>query len=160
MGGPLYIDDEKHEETDNFQKCSFKIDEVEYFSTENYYQCAKATNIEDREKIRFSGVGLSCWVLGAKIKKKKDWEMIKIEEMYKGNKAKFEQNPDLAEKLISSNGKINKGNSSDFWNIWNAKILTRIRAELRKTEEDLKVIDEIKFDMECYVNEKKKKKKK
>ena len=153
MGGPLKIDNVVHDETDNFQKCSFLVDNVEYFSAENYFQCAKTTNLDDRELVRFSGCGDGCWAAGNKVKLRKDWEEVKVNEMYKGNKAKFEQNPELANALISSKGPLEGGISTKFWNYWNQQLLTRIRAELRGTEEDLKVASEIKYEMDKYAEQ-------
>ena len=149
----MMIDEFLHEETDNFLYCYFQIDNIDYCSSENYFQCAKTVSIEERELIRKSGPGLSCWEAGNKIKLRDDWEKVKVFEMYKGNKAKFEQNPELAEKLIFSKGTIGGGQSSDFWNYWNGIMLTRIRAELRKNEEDLKVIEETTALMDKFAKE-------
>ena len=57
MGGPARIDGKYHPETDNFQYCEFKINDIEYYSAENYFQCAKTTTKEDHEKVRKSGHG-------------------------------------------------------------------------------------------------------
>jgi predicted NAD-dependent protein-ADP-ribosyltransferase YbiA (DUF1768 family) len=60
MGGPALVDGEYHEETDNFQKCSFFVNGIEHFSAENYFQCTKTTTKEDFEKVRLSGSGEVC----------------------------------------------------------------------------------------------------
>jgi predicted NAD-dependent protein-ADP-ribosyltransferase YbiA (DUF1768 family) len=151
MGGPASIDNEEHEETDNFLKCSFTIDNITYCSSENYFQCQKTINKEDFTIIYNSGAGISCWNAGSKIKLRNDWEKVKVEVMYTGNKAKIEQNPEFMKKLCSSKGPIVFTRSSDFWNYWNGKIFERIRAECRQNgEEDLKVISEITELMEKY----------
>jgi predicted NAD-dependent protein-ADP-ribosyltransferase YbiA (DUF1768 family) len=57
MGGPALIDNKYHEETDNFQPCKFTISQIEYYSAENYFQCAKTTTKEEFEFVRNSGCG-------------------------------------------------------------------------------------------------------
>lgn len=65
------IDGKFHSETDNFQKVSFFIDGTEYFSAENYFQCAKTVTKEDHEKLRNSGCGTD-----ARTKNKKKFILI------------------------------------------------------------------------------------
>ena len=50
MGGPGIIDGKEHPETDNFLPCKFIINGITYSSAENYFQCAKTINEQDREK--------------------------------------------------------------------------------------------------------------
>ena len=57
-GGPAKIDGEYHNETDNFQPIKFKLNGIEFFSAENYFQCMKTTSKEEFEKIRNSGCGM------------------------------------------------------------------------------------------------------
>ncbi|CAF0801803.1 unnamed protein product, partial [Didymodactylos carnosus] len=60
-----------------------------------------ATIPEDHERIRQSGSGMSAWQTGASVKSlKPNWEKIKINQMYIGNKAKFDQNSEFAQELI------------------------------------------------------------
>ena len=71
--------------------------------------------------------------------------------MYEGNKAKFDQHKDLAEKLMNTKGDVIFGGSTSFWNKWNGLIMERIRAELRdRDEEDKKTVERIKKLMEEY----------
>lgn len=158
MGGPGIIDGKTHPETDNFGKCFFKLNEIEYYSGENYFQCAKCVTKEDHEKVRNSGSGLSCWVAGGQVKLRSDWESVKVREMYIGNKAKIEQNPDFTKALCDSIGKVFFGfsGSTDFWNYWNGLIIERIRAEIRNNgDEDVKRSLEIKELMDNYENDQK-----
>jgi ribA/ribD-fused uncharacterized protein len=119
MGGPGIINGKEYYCVDNFQKCKFMLDDKEYCSSENYFQSQKATNEEDFEKIRKSGPGMECYSLGGKIELRSDWEKVKVEVMYIGNKAKFEQNKKFAKELTSSTGKIVFEQSTFFWNLWN-----------------------------------------
>ena len=151
MGGPALIDGEYHEETNNFQIRKFFVDGLEYSCVECYFQAAKATSEEDREYIRKEGKnGLLAWDLGGKVKIRSDWEEVKVDEMYKANKAKFDQNPDLVEKLIQSKGRVRFLGFSDFWNYWNSRVIERIRAELRNLKDDKRVSQEIQTMMEKY----------
>ncbi|CAF0821352.1 unnamed protein product [Rotaria sordida] len=157
MGGPADIDGKSHPETDNFLPSKFVINGITYSSAENYFQCAKTTNEADRNMILKSGSGCSAWAAGQRIKIRSDWESIKVDEMYKGNLAKFQQNDDLRNALLSSgNGSIHFTGSTSFWNHWNGLILERIRAELRQNgEEDSRRASEIRVMMEKFSQENK-----
>lgn len=151
MGGPSIIDGVLHEETSNFYTCKFFIDGYEYTSVENYFQAKKATTFEDHEKVRIGGdTGPKAFALGREIQMRADWEEVKIDENYKANCAKFQQNKEIAEKLIQTKGSIKFDEPSAFWTYWNEKIIERVRAELRNTEEDKVVAAKIKEIMEIY----------
>jgi predicted NAD-dependent protein-ADP-ribosyltransferase YbiA (DUF1768 family) len=137
MGGAADIDGKQHPETNNFLPCEFVIDGITYLSAENYFQCAKTTNQADRDMVLKSGAGLSAWAAGQRVKIRDDWELVKVDEMYNGNLAKFQQNEDLRDALLSSGtGSIRFTGSTPFWNKWNGLILERIRAELRQNGEE------------------------
>ena len=157
MGGPATIDGQTHPETDNFLPCKFTINGITYISAENYFQCAKTTNDADRDMILKSGAGTSAWAAGQRVKIRSDWESIKVEEMYQGNRAKFEQNEDLRTELLSSgSGKIRFTGSTPFWCKWNGLIMERIRAELRQNgDEDAHRAEEIRQAMETFARENK-----
>ena len=72
--------------------------------------------------------------------------------MYIGNKAKFEQNKQLANKLLPTTGSVSFYASSSFWCKWNSKIIQLIRAELRNDTSlgDDVVIKEIWSQIEQY----------
>ncbi|CAF1196692.1 unnamed protein product [Rotaria magnacalcarata] len=158
MGGPADINGERHPETDNFLPCKFVIDGITYSSAENYFQCAKTTNETDRNMVLNSGSGCSAWAAGQRIRIRSDWESVKVDEMYKGNLAKFQQNEDLRNALLSSaNGSIRFTGSTSFWNHWNGLILERIRAELRQNSEgDVRRAVEIHDMMDKYAKQNKK----
>ena len=152
MGGPSTIDGETHPETDNFLPCNFTIDGITYLSAENYFQCAKATNDADRDLVLKSGPGLEAWEAGQQIQVRSDWQKVKVDEMYKGNVAKFQQNQDLRNALLSSGtAPIIFSASEDFWDKWNGLIMERIRAELRQNgEEDARRAEEIREAMDEF----------
>ena len=152
MGGPALIDGTYHQETNNFKPCYFKVADLVYSSPENYFQAAKAANPEDREYIRTEGkTGLNSWSLGGTIKMRSDWEEVKVEEMYTGNRACFDQYEDQVKDLINTKGPIKFHGSTPFWNFWNGKIMERLRAEFRNTEEDQKIAQEIRELMDKYM---------
>lgn len=152
MGGPATIDGKSHSETDNFLPCEFTINGTTYPSVENYFQCAKTTNDADRAKVLKSGTGGSAWSAGQHVQIRSDWESIKVNEMYNGNLAKFQQNDNLRKPLVESgDGQILFRGSTSFWNKWNGLILERIRAELRQDgDKDAKRAEEIRNLMDDY----------
>jgi len=154
MGGPGIIEGRVHAETDNFQAVEFEIDGVTYFSAENYFQCAKCSDPSQREKVRNSGTGMDVWQAGSQVRLRKDWEVVKVREMYTGNKAKFQQNPNLAKNLVSSQGKVHFSASSSFWCHWNGLIMELLREELKPaSDQNVNVIKEIWGAIEAYEKE-------
>lgn len=79
--------------------------------------------------------------LGRRVNIRPDWDDVKDEIMYKIVKAKFEQNKDLAEKLIATgNEELQEGNwwGDKYWGVYQGegrnqlgKTLMRVREELR-----------------------------
>lgn len=157
MGGSAIIDGKIHPETNNFLPCTFVVDGITYPSSENYFQCAKTTNKFDRKMVLESGAGLSAYAAGNRVKLRSDWELVKVDEMYKGNWAKFQQNENLRNELLSSGTHpIEFSRSTSFWNKWNGLIMERIRAELRQNgDEDLRRAAEIKDLMDILAQRKK-----
>ena len=79
---------------------------------------------------------------GRQVVMRADWDTVRIIEMYQIVKAKFEQNPDLAEKLIATgNALLVEGNNwhDTFWGVdvkdggenHLGEILMQVRRELR-----------------------------
>ncbi|CAF4075098.1 unnamed protein product, partial [Adineta steineri] len=101
-----------------------------------------------------SGPGTSAWAAGQRVQIRSDWEAIKVDEMYNGNLAKFQQNDDLRTALINSgNGTVRFTGSTPFWNKWNGLIMERIRAELRQNgDEDARRAAEIRDTMNNNIN--------
>lgn len=152
MGGPATIDGKAHPETDNFGATQFTINGVTFPSVENYFQWVKATNDVDRQRVLGSGTGMSAWQAGQNIAIRADWEAVKVQEMYNGNRAKFEQNEALRQALVQSGDSpiIFRGSTS-FWCEWNGLIMERLRAELRNDgEKDQRRAEEIRLRMEQY----------
>ena len=73
--------------------------------------------------------------LGRRVKLRGDWEAVKDTVMYEICKAKFSQNPDLADKLAATkDAELIEGNTwgDSIWGVCDrlGKILMRVRAEM------------------------------
>jgi ribA/ribD-fused uncharacterized protein len=159
MGGPGLIDGTVVDELDNFYIQNFIVDDVKFPSAEHYFQYKKCVDKEDFEKILNAKTGMESWVHGNNVKLRKDWETVKVEIMYEGNKAKFGQNQDLAKILTSTKGNVRFDSSTSFWNKWNGLIMERIRAELRfedgtADETDKLTAEKLKKLMDDFKNSK------
>eukprot|EP01087_Luapelamoeba_hula_P024763 TRINITY_DN9538_c0_g1_i1.p1 TRINITY_DN9538_c0_g1~~TRINITY_DN9538_c0_g1_i1.p1 ORF type:complete len:175 (+),score=31.54 TRINITY_DN9538_c0_g1_i1:32-526(+) len=153
MGGPAWIDETDHYEADNCGPCEFVIAGVTYYSAENYFQCQKSVGVSetDYENTRLSGTGDDVWYAGSQVKLRPDWELVKVRVMYAGNQAKFTQHPEYAKQLTDSKGPVVFGWEPTFWNVWNAKIITLLREELRPKEaRDETVIKQIWSEIIAY----------
>ena len=134
----------------NFYPCKIEYDEIVYKNTEAAFQAQKCAIKRDR--YAFSNLNSTeAKNLGRTVKLRKDWENIKISEMAKIIHEKFEQNPDLAEKLLlTGNAYLEEGNTwgDHVWGTVNGKgannlgrILMnereKIRERLNEMEHDL-----------------------
>lgn len=125
----------------NFYSCPIIYDGIEYRNTECAFQAQKTTDIEMREKFATlkPEKGKS---LGRKVRLRENWDTLKFPIMYEIVKAKFEQNPNLAKKLIKTGDAVlEEGNDwgDTVWGTVNGvgqnhlgKILMKVREELKK----------------------------
>eukprot|EP00026_Physarum_polycephalum_P021232 Phypoly_transcript_24354.p1 GENE.Phypoly_transcript_24354~~Phypoly_transcript_24354.p1 ORF type:complete len:179 (+),score=33.25 Phypoly_transcript_24354:67-537(+) len=143
MGGPGKCGGRMLKCVDNFLPAKFVVNNVAYCSAENYFQAQKCTTKEEFEKVRRGGCGADVWMVGSSVKLRNDWEEVKVRVMYEGNKAKFEQNPNLKVELVATQGPITFDNSTAFWCRWNGRICELIREELREEAKDKDIIKEI-----------------
>lgn len=136
MGGPCTVDGVSYDALDNFLQCSFELDGQWWTSAEQYFQAAKFLDPGYREKIRNCHDGDACWNLGntRQYPIRADWEAVKVEIMYRANKAKFtaEGNEALRDALLSTGSGRIVAHGFPFWAHWNGVLLERIREELRK----------------------------
>lgn len=108
-------------------------------------------NPAEKEKVRNSGCGCDVWQAGSRVQLRSDWEKMKVREMYIGNKAKFEQNPKMAAKLISTKGKVTFTGSTSFWCKWNGLIMELLREELKpEADRNVQVIKDIWSKVDAY----------
>eukprot|EP01064_Diplonema_japonicum_P037181 TRINITY_DN8645_c0_g2_i1.p1 TRINITY_DN8645_c0_g2~~TRINITY_DN8645_c0_g2_i1.p1 ORF type:complete len:176 (+),score=42.24 TRINITY_DN8645_c0_g2_i1:60-530(+) len=141
MGGPCTCDGKVWHSMDNFSKTPFMLDGKTWISPEQYFQAKKFTDAGYIEKIRKETEGNAQWVLGQKrcVPIVTNWEEVKVDVMYDGNKAKFEQNPECMVELLSTKGPI-KAVGFAFWVKWNQLILERIREESRPEPDQERVL--------------------
>jgi len=144
--------------TDNFQVRPFHYNNLEYLSVEQAYQALKSVScdIDPRscsrhEKIRLlfprlgendSSHGMRCWSLGQVGPTRPDWNHVKVDLMYKLNRAKYydPRNISLKQDLLATGSAEMTGGPSTIWkhygrvhkwSFWNGIIQMRIREELR-----------------------------
>lgn len=87
------------------------VQEIDYFCAEQYMMAHKALLFQDNEtfaKICDAKTVKECKELGRGVKNfdQKVWDTFKLEIVMVGNYHKFSQNPDLAEYLKSTEGKV------------------------------------------------------
>eukprot|EP00948_MAST-09A_sp_MAST-9A-sp1_P002489 g2489.t1 len=163
MGGPCMCNGKAVKPgTDNYEIFPFKFEGDTFYSSEHCYQAMKMKSSSDRKKIvkcvprkdeNAWDYGMRVWQKGQLLPKRKDWEKIKVDCMYKANRLKLEQNSVALTALIESNGTpkgpITHRGSGAFWDYWNPVLLMRIREELRP-DGDPKVIQKFKELMDKY----------
>ena len=135
MGGPAVVDGQRIPATDNFLQCSFVIDGRTWISCEQYFQACKFPDTSDAfAKIVKERDGLAQWTIGRNARGvRTDWDEVRVDVMYRANYEKFFQCPSLlAELLATGTGAFSLHATSDFWAVWNAKILTVVREQLRR----------------------------
>lgn len=129
----------------NFYEKEFTINDVTYRTIEHYFQSAKfiSDDFEYGQKIINAKTPGKAKGLGRGNSKslKKDWNESRVDIMYEGLKAKFTQNKDLMQLLLSTEDKelIENNPSDSFWGIGKnqqgknmlGKLLMKLREELR-----------------------------
>lgn len=124
----------------NFYEVPVEYDGIVYQNNEAAFQAQKCIDKSDRKK--FANLNpTEAKKLGHEIPLRKDWEQVKISVMREIVRAKFTQNPDLAQKLIETgNAYLEEGNTwgDRTWGTVNGsgannlgKILMEIREQLQ-----------------------------
>lgn len=107
----------------NFYKCSFEVDGIKFTSMEQYFHYKKAQLFEDEssmKKILASNKPAEQKRLGRKVKNYNDeiWSRDCFEIIKKGLYAKFTQNPELKEQLLSiANARFVEARPDKRWGI-------------------------------------------
>ncbi len=133
MGKGPTINGVYYEEFGNYYKCNFVVNGVTFSCTEQYYQYIKCENNKElQHQILQQTNPRKMWSIGQKCVLSINWEFIKVEIMNLGNLHKFNQNKQLADKLINTgNAYITfNENNGDFWDTKNKMILNNIRLDL------------------------------
>lgn len=154
MGGPCFVDGERGPAaTDNFAIKPFTINGKTWQSVEQFFQAYKYADPAMVDKFHqvlpksdnSVEYGLLCASMGQERHPsfRPNWEQIKAESMYRAKRAQIAQNPDFKEQLLSTIGKdIVHPDRAPFWAEWNARMIQRIRQELRpEGERDTALLD-------------------
>ena len=159
----FWLDNEKYGEFSNWYQREFVIDDFRYFCVEQYMMAQKAKLFHD--SVRYTAIlransPKDCKALGKQVTPfdVKVWDAVKYDIVKTGNKAKFEQNPDLMNLLLSTGDRI-MAEASPKDKIWGialdaetakhinpeawpgqnllGKILMELKAEYRKEQSKL-----------------------
>lgn len=125
----------------NFWPCFVTYDGLNFSSSEAAYQASKSESAEIRKEFEYlSAKGAK--KKGQAIEIRPDWDEVKDKVMYEICRSKFDQNPELKEKLLATGeAKLVEGNGwgDTYWGICNGEgenrlgeILMRIRSEYRE----------------------------
>ena len=123
----------------NFFLCQVEFEGINFSNVEAAFQAAKCLDMKERE--RFFGLsGGQAKRLGKRVELRPDWEDVKIDIMRQVLKSKFNQNPELREKLIATgDAELIEGNNwgDTFYGVCRGvgqnhlgKLLMEVRAEL------------------------------
>lgn len=88
----------------NFWYSPFNLYGHFWATNEHFFQAMKASNHDDMLRVNRASSPGEAKRLGREIKIREDWESIKLRVMQVGVRAKFDQNHDLKEKLLSTRG--------------------------------------------------------
>ena len=103
----------------NFYPAIVCVDGLEFLNSEAAYQAAKCAKAEDR--LLFTELNSNdAKRLGRELPARADWEEIKVQEMEKILRAKFTQNPHLAQFLVETgDAELIEGNTwhDTFWGV-------------------------------------------
>ena len=135
--------DGKYAFLSNFYDAPVEYNGLCYLNSEAAFQAQKV--LDNEEKIPFTEASPGrAKSLGRTVKLRGDWEFVKLNIMLEITRAKFLQNPEVAEKLLATgNAMLVEGNrwNDTFWGVnvkngkgenYLGKILMCVRRELRK----------------------------
>ena len=120
----FWLNNEKYGEFSNWYERSFVIDDFKYFCVEQYMMSQKAKLFHDADnytKILRANTPEGCKWLGKQVTPfdPRSWDAVKYDIVKAGNRAKYEQNADLKELLLSTGDSIMAEASPDdmIWGI-------------------------------------------
>ena len=145
MGGPALIDKTYYYEFDTYYLSSFEENEIVYKSVEHYYQAKKVVDEKIQQVIREAENGHDAWSLGRMYPIRKGWEKTKAIVMLEANKLKFDQNENIKQMLVNTDGNIVFPDADEFWRDMLGKILMILRAYYKGENRSM-------FELEKYFN--------
>lgn len=114
----IYFYQEKIKTFSNFSHHSFWLDDHEWKTSEHYFQAQKFVNTEHFNTIKSAKTPLCARILGRsrKFPIREDWEEVKDDVMRKALYAKFSQNKDIKNILVSTdNTKLIENSPNDYY---------------------------------------------
>ena len=133
----------KHHFLSNFYPEDMEYEGETYFSSEHAYQAAKATNEEDKQKVRRATTAYASKKAGRAILCRKDWENVKEDVMLEVLRAKF-SNLKLKEMLLETGEEeLVEGNTwgDTYWGVCKGKGKNALGRALMKVREECKDSD-------------------
>jgi ribA/ribD-fused uncharacterized protein len=125
----------------NFFEAGVFLDDLSFDTVEHAYQAAKSLDLVYRWEIRRTHSPAFAKRLGQQVKKRADWESVKVPVMTGLVREKFAIHPELAKKLMATGtASLIEGNTwgDTFWGEYEGagenhlgKILMQVRDELR-----------------------------
>jgi len=104
----------------NFYEAPFEVGGVRYATVEHYFQAQKTTDPAAREEIVRARSAVEAKRLGQKVELREDWPQVRDGVMLVALRAKFDQNPDLRERLVATYPEIlQEGNywHDNYWGV-------------------------------------------
>lgn len=93
---------EEHRYLSAFYSRMTEIDGERWFSVEHYFQAQKCLLPEDRKRVKFASSAAVAKRIAASVQARPDWEDVKQDVMLRAIRAKFQQHPDLRERLLAT----------------------------------------------------------
>ncbi len=124
----------------NFYLAPTPYEGIVYPTSEHAFQAAKTLDVAERRRLADLSTPAQAKRAGRRVVLRADWEKVKIAIMTTIVRAKFQHNPELAQKLLATvNAELIEGNRhrDRFWGVcggkgqnWLGRILMEVRAEL------------------------------
>lgn len=136
----LMFDGTDNDYLSNFYPAPIEIDGKKYWTSEAYYQAMKASTEKEHDEIQSMSDPSDAKAAGRKVQLREGWNDFKYLVMLRAVRAKFQQHPELAERLINTGDTLLVEGTywhDETWGIyrWNGmnllgRILMRVRDEL------------------------------
>ncbi len=141
----FYHSDQPWGELSNFSPHAVFLDGNVWPTVEHFYQAQKFTEAEYREYIRSSATPTRAKQRAyerSAVRLREDWESVKEQVMLEGLRAKFEQHPDLRDRLVQSGDRllVEHSDQDAYWGDGGdgtglnrlGCLLMQVRSEIRK----------------------------
>lgn len=131
----------EYEFLSNFSYSPFTYKDVYYPTVEHFFQANKTTNEKIRNEIAAVPTPSQAKYRGRAVQLRSDWRKIRINVMEIGLREKFNQNPDLKQKLLDTgDAYLEEGNTwgDRYWGVCNGYGENHLGQLLMKLREEYK----------------------